>query len=104
MYWLRSKTIAIIILVGALVPHAAARADLQENLLIGLNLFDYQFNMQRNILGNGWDFTATAFYGGQTYHTGLADLTLSGASSTIFGSTRRKRTASRACTIVSRAG
>ena len=80
---MRSKTIAILILAGTLAPISAARADLQKNLLLGLNLFDYRFDLNRNLLGNGWDFTASAFYGGQTYRMGLADLTLSGASSTL---------------------
>jgi len=83
MYSLRGKMIAVMILAGTLVPTAIARADLQKNLLIGLNLFDYQFNMQKNVLGNGWDFDASAFYGGQTYRMGFADLTLSGATSNI---------------------
>jgi len=80
---IRGKTIAILILAGTLLPITTARAGLQKNVLLGLNLFDYRFNLNRNILGDGWDFTASAFYGGQTYRTGLADLTLSGASSTL---------------------
>jgi len=80
---IRGKSIAVILIAGTLVPSLAARADLQKNVLTGLNLFDYRFNLEKNILGDGWDFNATAPYGGQTYRMGFADLTLSGATSNI---------------------
>jgi len=78
---LRGKCMTLALIGAVLAPAAVANAGLQQDLRIGLNLFDYQFGFQRNVLGDGWDFQAVAFYGGQTYDMGVAQLTLGATSS-----------------------
>jgi hypothetical protein len=65
---------------AVLLPAQTVLADMPNDLLTGLNLLDYRFNLKKNYLGKGWDFDANAFYGGQTYRFGFADLTLGDAS------------------------
>ncbi|HSW44936.1 MAG TPA: hypothetical protein VLM89_05145 [Phycisphaerae bacterium] len=73
---------AVIVTAAMLCPPQAARADLTESLLIGLNLLDYNSQFTKNYLGKGWDFDSTAYYSGQTYRFGLADLTLGSGGAT----------------------
>jgi hypothetical protein len=68
--------LAGLIIASVLLPAGAVQADLSEDLLIGLNLLGYRTGFQKNYLGKGWDFDATAYYSGQTYRFGWADLTL----------------------------
>jgi hypothetical protein len=69
-----------------LLPAQMVLADLPGDLLNGLTLLDYRPSgkygsyFTKNYLGKGWDFDTTAVYTGQTYHFGLADLTLGGTS------------------------
>jgi len=73
----RSGTwLAGLMIASVLIPAGVVQADLTEDLLIGLNMLDYTSGFQKNYLGNGWDFNSTAYYYGQTYNFGWADLTL----------------------------
>ncbi len=73
----RSGLVAIVVvLAGVMLPAATARADLQGNLLRGLNLLDYQFDLSKNVLGQGYDFSTAAFYNSRIFRLGLAELTL----------------------------
>lgn len=68
--------IALVSLMCATIPATTVRADLQDNLLWGLNLLDYQFDLQKNVLGNGYDFNTAAYYNSRIFRLGLAELTL----------------------------
>jgi len=77
----RTTLLRTVLLTAILAwPVGAAKADFLYNLSYGLGLFDYNSAVQRNQLGDGWDFNAVAFYQGQTYHMGWADLTLGSTS------------------------
>ena len=75
--WLAGLMIASVVW-----PAGTALADLPKDLLLGLNLLDYRTGLKKNYLGKGWDFDATAFYSGQTYRFGWADLTLGAGQAT----------------------
>jgi len=70
-------------------PAAAVQADFIKNLTVGLSLFDYQSNLQRNLLGDGWDYSTVASYNNREFDFGLAQLTLTGDVFGDFGFTRR---------------
>lgn len=80
MHAKRYALIAVLMLMTAVLPARTVQADLPEELLIGLNLLDYNTQVNKNYLGKGWDFDASAFYSGQTFRFGLADLTLGDTS------------------------
>jgi len=81
MYQSRGKKRSALLVSLFLLSATAARADFIENLRLGMSLFDYTSQINRNVLGNGWDFNAVTFYGGQSYDFGLAELTLGETSS-----------------------
>ncbi len=76
MHVKRCALLAGVVLMTVVLPARTVQADLPGELLIGLNLLDYNSQVAKNYLGKGWDFDATAFYSGQTFRFGLADLTL----------------------------
>jgi len=74
-------TVGVVTVLGLSV--GTARADFLQNLSVGLRQFDYFSSLERNRLGNGWEFNTSALYNGQTFRMGLADLTLGGTSSAL---------------------
>lgn len=85
----RNRWTVGILSVVVLVSATAAQADIWMGLGRGLELFDYQFSGERNILGNGWTINASAFYNNRTFDFGLADVTLTGPSLISVGYTLR---------------
>lgn len=75
----------------AIVGCAAATADAMpwKSVTNGLALFDQQVNIRRNLLGDGYDVNVSAVYNNRRFDFGLAELTLSGTTSTDFNITRR---------------
>lgn len=65
------------------VGTSAVQAEVWQDVFIGMRLFDYQLNAQRNYLGDGWDLTSTAVYAGQEYDFGFGELTLGSAGSPV---------------------
>jgi hypothetical protein len=59
---------------------AAVQAEVWRDVVRGMTLLDYQFDANRNYLGNGWDLNAAALYNGQEYDFGFAELTLGSAN------------------------
>ena len=78
----RRTTLLHTVLITAILGCSAGtvKADFLFNLTYGLSLFDYSSAVQRNHLGDGWDFNTVAFYQGQTYRMGWGDLTLGSTS------------------------
>lgn len=84
-----ARILAVSVAVFA-VSGTAVQAEVWRDVVRGMNLFDYNFNGQRNYLGNGWDLSATAVYTGQQYDFGFAELSLgSGVSRFDMGYTLR---------------
>lgn len=93
---MRSTQVRVLAVIFAALTvfGSAAQADVWRNVALGMNLLDYNFDAQRNYLGNGWDVTATAVYSGQEYDFGFAELVLGSsasptASNFTFGYTTR---------------
>ncbi len=80
MHARRGTRLAGLLVAATLLPAQAVMAGLPNDILTGLNLLDYRFQLQKNYLGKGWDFDTAAFYSGQTFRFGLADLTLGATS------------------------
>jgi len=74
-------SVLVVSFVAFTASTAAVHAAPWREVAIGLNLFDYQINGERNLLGRGWDINATAVYSGQRYNFGFADLVLGSPAS-----------------------
>jgi hypothetical protein len=73
---IKQRCLPAVVFAVLTVSTSAVQAEVWRDVFIGLNLFDYQVNGQRNYLGKGWDINATAVYAGQEYDFGFAELTL----------------------------
>lgn len=68
-----------------MVSGVAAQAEVWRDVVLGMNLLDYNFSAEKNHLGKGWDLSATAVYTGQEYDFGFAELTLGSGISNFSG-------------------
>ncbi len=77
------------VIAASTLISAPARGELFRDLATGLQLFNYRFVGERNILGDGLDITAFANYNNEEFNFGLAQLTLNGQVFATGGFTRR---------------
>ena len=82
--WISVVTLAV---VG--VPAAPVRGEFYQKVIRGLELFGYRFQAEPNLLGNGWDLTASAVYNNREFNLGVASMTLDGTVLARGGFTRR---------------
>lgn len=73
---MRQRCFGAVILAVLTFSTSAAQAEIWRDVFIGMSLFDYRVNGQRNFLGKGWDINAAAVYAGQEFDFGFAELTL----------------------------
>lgn len=88
MSFMRSKYVLAAFVI-ALVWPGSAEAKLYQNVIRGFELFGYRFSGQRNLLGDGWDLNAGAFYSNDTFNLGVGELTLNGSVLANAGYTMR---------------
>jgi len=60
-------------------PQVPAEAKLYQDVIRGFELFGYRFSGEQNLLGDGWDVNATAFYNNDTFNLGLGTMNLNGS-------------------------
>ena len=60
-------------------PQVPAEAKLYQDVIRGFELFGYRFSGERNLLGDGWDVNAAAFYNNDTFNLGLGTMNLTGS-------------------------
>jgi len=82
--WLVGMTLA-----ATWVPVTTVQADLLPTVIRGMQLFDYQFSGEKNVLGDGWTLNANAFYNNRRFNMGVADLYLTGQVNSSVGYTLR---------------
>lgn len=78
-------TAVLATLLGAQATQAAPWAAVTK----GLALFDTQIDLERNLLGDGYDVTVFSGYNNRRFDFGLSDLTLNGSATTTFSFTKR---------------
>lgn len=78
----QTKCILPVVVLAVMVPVTSAQAGVWGAVARGFEAFGYDFNGERNYLGNGWDINLNTYYSGQTYNFGFAELTLGEGSVT----------------------
>jgi hypothetical protein len=79
-------SIAVLALAGSA---STAHADFFRRAGVGLSLFNYRFQFERNVFGNGWDVNYNAVYNNESYNFGVGELVLNGAVTGSAGYTLR---------------
>jgi len=86
---LRTKCIIIVTLLAVICSTTETNAAFWGKVIRGLELFDFNFAVEKNFLGDGWTIDTAATYNNRNFDFGFAELTLTGSVTGSAGFTRR---------------